>query len=299
MAGIQAQTADIIRNILHDALDFVGELDVGACVRMNDRTHAPAVCSVAHSAHVLDESSPLLVIHARCAVGMACVEVALVMTPIHNRQVRRRPLLSLVYRQLRHLRIGDELADVIDSLEYARLVFRRHQIVEDGADNDAQTVLVQLLCHEVHIVRDVAPRAKLDGTITCLTCFGKHAGPRRQIRVFRIVYAPAARSAANVHAHNHILLFYHARGLAKTSQSCCQSVSRQLVLTVCRSCVMILLYEMLEKIPSLSCILTDKFAWYFAQNHGNFFVHYTILLFCFVWKEYDHERHPDLFRLRV
>ena len=75
VAGVEAEACDLIGHILHIAGDLIGELDVGAGVRVDHGTDAPAVGALAHCADVAHELFPLLIVHAGCAVHMAGVEV--------------------------------------------------------------------------------------------------------------------------------------------------------------------------------------------------------------------------------
>ena len=206
VAGVQTQACDLIRNIAHDLFNLVGELDVAACVRMDDRTDTPLVCTLAYRADVSHEARPFLVGQARRGVRMAGGVVALVVTPVHDRHVRRRELLAVVGLEHRQLRIGDEAADVVDRVEHALLIIRVEQIVEDGARHNGETVFLQLVRDQLRIDRKIAVGPELDGAVAGLASLLQHARPGRQIRILGVVYAPAARCAADLNAHNIKLL---------------------------------------------------------------------------------------------
>lgn len=130
---------------------------------------------------------------------MASVVVALIVAPVHNRQVRRRIALAWLCRQLRQLR--DDAADVIDLLEDVRIIVLSQQIIEDGPCHDADVVLLELLAHDIDIERQIPVRSELNGLVASLPRFIEHLLPRRQIRILDIIDAPAARCACNMDSH--------------------------------------------------------------------------------------------------
>ena len=60
VAGVQAEAGDLIRHVLYVAGDLIGELDVGAGVRVDHGTDAPAVGALADCADMTEELFPLL-----------------------------------------------------------------------------------------------------------------------------------------------------------------------------------------------------------------------------------------------
>ena len=95
MAGVEAEPGEFGRHVGGDAVELVLELDVAAGVGVDDGADAVAVArELGDGADVGDHAGPGFGIEARRAVGMAGGVVALVVAPVHHRQVRRRVALA-------------------------------------------------------------------------------------------------------------------------------------------------------------------------------------------------------------
>jgi hypothetical protein len=99
---------------------------------MNCRAHAKAVPgSLGDGADRRHHAFPRPGVEPRRAIGMAGGEIALVMTPVHDGQVRRGVTLTRVRRRLQQCR--NEIANLIGLTQQVLPVGRRDQIVENGA----------------------------------------------------------------------------------------------------------------------------------------------------------------------
>ena len=174
-------------------------------MRVNNGPDAPRSGLLGNALDVPHHAGPVLIAEARSPIAMASVVVALIVAPVHNRQVRRRIALAWLCRQLRQLR--DDAADVIDLLEDVRIIVLGQQIIEDGPCHDADVILLELLAHDIDIERQIPVRSELNGLVASLPRFIEHLLPRWQIRVLDIIDAPAARCACNMDSHGCILLF--------------------------------------------------------------------------------------------
>ena len=196
MAGIEAEPGKIGRHVGRDPVELVLELDVAASMRVDDGADAMAVASeFGDGADVRDHAGPGVGIEARRAVGMAGGVVALVVAPVHHRQVRRRVALALVAARSRQR--GDERADLVGLAQEVLPVPRVHQVVEDGAGDDAQAAGIQGGADAAHIERHVAVGAELEPAEARRGGLVEHALPRRQVRVLHVVDAPAAGRAGD------------------------------------------------------------------------------------------------------
>ena len=86
-----------------------------------------------------------------------------------------------------------------------REVLFADQIVEDRSGNQRQPLFIQRCAEFIGPGRQIAPRAQFNAFITGGRRFFQYLGPRRQIRVFGIIDAPAARRVGNMYGHDGFL----------------------------------------------------------------------------------------------
>ena len=179
---------------------------------MDHGTDAPAVGALADGTDMAHELLPLVRVHAGCAVIVTGIEIALVVAPVHDGHVGGRELLALHDGQLGQPVIGDQLADVVHCLQDGGLIGGIDQIVEDGAGDDRQLVLLQLLGDDHGVDGHVAVGAQFDGCVAGLVRLGQDLGPLGKIGILGIVNAPARRSSADLHRHGIYLLYFSGAG---------------------------------------------------------------------------------------
>ena len=177
VAGVKAEACDLIGHVLHIAGDLIGKLDVGAGVRVDHGTDAPAVGALADCADMAHELLPLLIVHAGCAVIVAGIEITLIVAPVHNGHVGSRELLAFHNRKLGEPGICDQPADVVHCLEDRGLIRGIDQIMENGSCHDCQLILLKFSRDDFRVDGHVAVRSELDRSVACLMCFGKDFCP--------------------------------------------------------------------------------------------------------------------------
>ena len=166
---------------------------------MDHRAHAPAVCPVADCPHMSDKLLPLLVIHPRSAVRMTGIIVTLIVSPVHDGHVRSRISLAFQHRQLRKPRVSDQTADIVHRFQHGRLIGGIHQIMKNRSRDNRKIIFFQFFRNNLRINRKIPVRSQFNCTVTGQMGLLQYLLPGRQVRIFRIIYALARRSAANTH----------------------------------------------------------------------------------------------------
>jgi hypothetical protein len=163
---------------------------------MDDGAHAVTVArELGDGADVGDHLGPGRGIEARRAGGMAGGVVALIVAPVHHREIRGRETLARM--ALGPGQGGDQRADLVGPAQEALPVSGGNKVVEDRARHDREAALLERGRDARAVQRHVAVRTELQPGEPRLRGFVQHALPRRQVGVGHVVHAPAAGRAGH------------------------------------------------------------------------------------------------------
>ncbi|MNF92482.1 hypothetical protein D3C84_751280 [compost metagenome] len=142
MPGVQAQPGDFIGNVVHQARQLVGELDVATGVGMDDGADAVLMPGdVSDGADVRHHGVPACIVQARGAVRVTGCVVAGLVAPVDDHQIRPGMALAGLLRHGRQL--FEQGADVVSLAQQFRQVGGVDQVVENRPGNHVQAMFGQ------------------------------------------------------------------------------------------------------------------------------------------------------------
>ena len=219
MSRVKAKPRDFVGDVLCQTVDLVRELDVATRVWMDDGAYAPRRCLLCNRADVLHHAPPILIGEARRTIRMPRCIVALVMSPVHDGEIRCPAPLTLLARQWRQL--CDDAADIVDLPQEILAILCCDKIVKYCACDNRDAVLFQFRADEVDVERQIAVGTEFDRPKAGFTRLIEYRLPLRQIGILHVVYAPTAGGAGDMNRHictslsllNEKLLFYYTAGI--------------------------------------------------------------------------------------
>ncbi|EJK91163.1 hypothetical protein UUU_19940 [Klebsiella pneumoniae subsp. pneumoniae DSM 30104 = JCM 1662 = NBRC 14940] len=212
MSGVQTQPGDVVRDIVGQPLDLIREFNAAPGVRMDNRPHTVLLPGEgAKGDNVLHHALPVFVIEARSQRAAPGKARPFGVAEVDNHQIGRLERAARDRFGSGYLR--QIAADLMGQRHQGGEMGLAHQIVKDRAGDQRQLMLLQRRAQAGRIAGEITPGAELNAAIASLRRLLQHGSPGREVRVFRVIDAPAAGGVSD--RMYHVGFLFHTRDAAE------------------------------------------------------------------------------------